>query len=397
MTDTLTFHKHARNHPELGTEPIPVEAYTSAAYFEKEREAIFKRCWINVGRVEQLAQGGSFFVRDIDVCKASLLIVKGKDKVIRGFHNVCTHRGNTLISEKQGRRSLFTCKFHCWSFDDKGCLRRVTDEQNFHDLDKSKLGLSEVATDVWNGFIFVCFNPEQSLKEYLGGVVDYLADYPFGEISTRYTYKADERVNWKVLLDAQQEGYHVPYLHHRTISSSFEKDLEYFRSNNFQTFGPHRVQSLYPSDSFEPTKVGSIVGKFGSTSTDALSGINRSDSDTKKKLEGPLVLCIVFPNLFFGLSDGTYFSYNIWPLEVDRTIWEVHLSYQKPEKASQVFCNEYGKCVVRDTLLEDGSTHELVQKGLASGAIDFLQLQDEEILARHNYRAVTDMVDAYYS
>jgi len=100
-------------YPELGTDPIPIEPYTSHEYFEKERALIFRKAWLNVGRVEQIPNPGDYFVRDLAVCKTSILIVRGKDGTIRAFHNMCAHRGNKLAADTSGScKGLFTCKFH---------------------------------------------------------------------------------------------------------------------------------------------------------------------------------------------------------------------------------------------------------------------------------------------
>ena len=84
------------HYPELGTAPVSYESSISPEFYELEREAIFKRAWLNVGRVEQLKRNGSFFTKDLAVAKTSLIVVRGMDGEIRAFHNVCRHRGNKL-------------------------------------------------------------------------------------------------------------------------------------------------------------------------------------------------------------------------------------------------------------------------------------------------------------
>ena len=89
-------------YPELGTEPIPIDPYVSHECFERERALIFRKVWLNVGRVEQIPKPGDYFVRDLAVCNTSILIVRGKDSTIRAFHNMCAHRGNKLVAEASG-------------------------------------------------------------------------------------------------------------------------------------------------------------------------------------------------------------------------------------------------------------------------------------------------------
>lgn len=74
-------------YPELGTGPLPIEPYVSREYFEKERERIFRKVWLNVGRVEQIPDPGDYFVKDLAVCHTSVLVVRGEDGKVRAFHN----------------------------------------------------------------------------------------------------------------------------------------------------------------------------------------------------------------------------------------------------------------------------------------------------------------------
>src|SRR4029077_9813701 len=83
------------HYPELGTEPVSYEDSISPEFYELEREAIFRRAWLQVGRVEQLARTGSFFTKEIVAANTSIIVVRDGDD-IRAFHNICRHRGNKL-------------------------------------------------------------------------------------------------------------------------------------------------------------------------------------------------------------------------------------------------------------------------------------------------------------
>src|SRR5262245_7885906 len=138
---TSTRERWHDRYPELGTSPIPIEPYISRDYFEKERELIFRKVWLNVGRVEQIQNPGDYFVRDLAVCKTSILIVRGKDGAIRAFHNMCAHRGNKLVAAVNGTcKKLFVCKFHGWAYGLDGALRHIADEASFFNLNKESLG-----------------------------------------------------------------------------------------------------------------------------------------------------------------------------------------------------------------------------------------------------------------
>src|SRR6476620_8813870 len=197
------------HYPELGTGPVSFRDSTSPEFYELEREAIFKRSWLNVGRVEQLPRVGSYFTKEIDAARTSVIVVKGKDDEVRAFHNICRHRGNKLVwndypdEETDGTCRQFTCKYHGWRYGLEGDLNFVQQEGEFFDLDKADYGLAPVRVDTWEGFIFVNLDAGQSngdttpLRDYMGELGKGLEGYPFGEMTEVYKYRAEVGANWK--------------------------------------------------------------------------------------------------------------------------------------------------------------------------------------------------------
>ena len=133
----------------LGTGPVSVESYRSPEFFERERTQVFMRAWLCMGRVEQLPEPGSYFVKPVEVCKASVLVTRDSSDRIQAFHNVCKHRGNLVALQEAGKQSRFTCAYHGWTYKNDGELIAVPDQKSFFDLDKKKCGHSTIATDVW--------------------------------------------------------------------------------------------------------------------------------------------------------------------------------------------------------------------------------------------------------
>lgn len=381
----------------LGREPIPIEPFVSREFFEQEREKIFKRCWLNIGRVEDVPEPGDYFLRELVVCETTLLVVRGKDGVIRAFHNVCQHRGNHVVWQNRGRcRSAFTCRFHGWSYDTEGNLAGVPDEANFFDLNRSERGLRAVSTDVWRGFIFVNLSdvPPETLEEYLGGAGKALERYPFEQMPVHYPYQPEIKVNWKVLLDAQQEGYHVPVLHRLSLAPSVASLAgAIYRTHSFEGFGPHRRISTPGNPHFHPNPTAELSAKYGAGAMDAFAGESQAAGTEGEVMHGVFDFYTIFPNFVIAVLYGTYFTYNIWPLAEDRSIWDIRMYYPEPKTAAEEFANEYGRIGLRDTLIEDGSVHEHVQAGLKSGALKSLMFQDEEVACRHAYQAVMAYVE----
>ena len=79
---------------------------------------------------------------------------------------------------------------------------------------------------------------------------------------------------------------------------------------------------------------------------------------------------------------------------MDRSVWEIRLYYPEPQNAGQVFAQEFGKCGIRDTLMEDAFTHEKIQSVISSGAKTHFHLSDEEHIVRHFHNQVRAAVEA---
>lgn len=376
----------SEKYPHVGKGPVSTEPCISPEYFELERERIFRRHWINLGRVDEIPNPADYFVRELEVCKVSILVVRGRDNQIRAFHNVCPHRGNTLVWDERGQcPGRFGCGFHSWSFTTEGELAAVPDEENFFDLDKSKHGLTPIHCDVWEGFIFIHLAPEpaESLRDFLGGVATQLDGCPFGEMSLLKTYKVEEVANWKTALDAQNELYHLPFQHRFTIGDSFLlKDGKYCRFSNVNLYNYHSVWSCEFNPNHQELPTEALLNRLDSALNNIRMTQRISDFD----------FFVIFPNmvilLFGGVSTDFYMTYNFWPLAYDRTIWEMRYHFPRAENAGQRLAQEWTVGRLRDTLQEDAKAHEKVQKGLMARARPDMVMQDEEITIRYFHEVV---------
>ena len=399
MANMMNEQKWAEEYPELETAPVPIAPCVSPEYFERERERIFRRVWLNIGREEEIARPGDYVVKDLAATNSSILVVRGRDGVVRGFHNVCTHRGNKLTRKCSGRTGGFACGFHGWTYDLTGRLAHVPDAEQFFDFDKNDYGLTSVATDVWEGFIFINLDPQpkETLSEFIGELSDRLSGYPFSQLTPRDAYRAEVKVNWKVALDAFQEAWHARFVHKRSGGEAFASpNNPFIHVLEFKLYQRHRMMSVPGNPQFAPTPTQIVAHRYGA------SYIKRENAaETMPPGVNPTRSPIwafdsnyLFPNFAIFVFDGMYFTYHFWPLAVDRTMWETRTYYPLPENAGQRFSQEYAKCALRDTWLEDLSTLEAIQTALASGARSHFVLQDQEILLRHSYKVVADYLES---
>lgn len=394
MSNSTDGKRWARAYPELGTGPVAIEPCISREYFELERERVFKRAWLNVGRVEEIPQVGDFLVRDLAVCQTSIVVARGRDGQIRGFHNMCSHRGNKLVWDSKGNCRRMTCKFHGWTYDTAGKLVGVPDEANFFDLNKAEHGLTPVATDVWQGFIFINVdpNPKETLHEFLGEVVEQLKGYPFDKFAFGYGYKGNLECNWKIAVDSQQEGYHAPYLHRRTLGDiCIIPGNPFMHALDIKFFGPHRMLSLPGNMAHAPSASEALAHRFGwSIKREDLGFLDRNNLpkgiNPRRDPNWLFDIYLIFPNFWLAPFNGAFQTHNFWPISHDRMYQEIKMYVIPPRTAGEHFSVEFAKCVNRDTWLEDFSTLENTQQVLGSGAKKHFILQDEEVCLRHFYK-----------
>ncbi len=245
----------------LSTEPIPMDDCFDPEFFELEKEAVFRRSWLYAGRVDELPRRGSYLTKELTFLGVSILVIRGMDDEVRAFHNVCSHRGNKLVwddfpdRETSGSCRQLACKYHGWRYALDGEIAYVHNAPEFFDLKVEDLALPTVHCEQWAGFIFINLQdePAQSLREFLGEDVCKLETYPFDKLTQRYKFEAVVDSNWKIIMDAFQELYHVPYVHgkmNNPTAPATGTDKVPFMMPKFHTFGKHR---LYISGGPSPT------------------------------------------------------------------------------------------------------------------------------------------------
>src|ERR1700751_479213 len=192
---------------------ITTDRYISADFQQRERDAIWMRVWQVVGRADELPETGDW--KEYRLFDQSYVIVRGFDGELRGFVNSCRHRGNKLC-EGAGRARKFTCPYHLWSYGLDGRLLSVARPDLVGPIDKAEHGLLQVPVDSFAGFIFLNPDPDaRPLADCLGPeVIELLAPYHL-EVMVPVGLNVRESLdcNWKVVIDAFSEGYHIVGVH----------------------------------------------------------------------------------------------------------------------------------------------------------------------------------------
>ena len=381
----------------LTFDPISPRAYTDEEQFEAEKNKIFLRYWLNLGRTNDIPEPGDYVFHDLPLFSMSILLVHGKDGKIRAFHNACTHRGNKLCQKfanqttftKSGNRKFFVCEFHGWVFDTKGELVDVPDKDNFHNVDFSKLGLRPVHIALWEGFIFINLSekPEMTLEEQLGSVVEELKGYPFSDYARTFGYEGEVKCNWKLSVDSQIEAYHAATLHRRTLGNSLGgEDNPYIHALEFNKFGKNQRISMPAGEAPERGPVDAVASKHSPSirayNLGKLKNLPKGVNPTRSE-RWAADIYFIFPNFWIALFDGQYQTHNFWPLKVNKLYQRINMYGEPPKNAAEEFANEYARIMSSNVWLEDFSTLEDCQQNCESGVIKEFFLQDEEILCRN--------------
>lgn len=374
----------------LGTGPVPAEPYYKPEYFELEKEAIFKRTWLNVGHVCELPEAGSFVVKKMDFADTSVLITRDKDGEIRGFHNICPHRGNEVVLEESGTRGSFTCAYHGWTFNSNGSLRGAPDFDRFYIEDKSSCGLPPVSVEVCAGLIFVNLdpNPKQNLREYLGHFADEWDQLPLGRATTysEYVYEIDG--NWKLTYDNFQENYHLRFVHPRSGGGGAVGDDNPFGYPvRYGFYGEHRTQEIWTN----PNPVLSDTQKLA-------FGKLIPSLQAKGALDHPFgrAYWATFPNLFMIGTPTQPFVHFVMPVSAHKSRGVIRIYWiGEDESASERFGREFSIAMARDVHSEDRMIIEGVQRGLNAGVLKHIHLQSQEVLIRHLMDEVDKKVKAW--
>jgi phenylpropionate dioxygenase-like ring-hydroxylating dioxygenase large terminal subunit len=401
-----------QHYPQLGTGPVSYEDSISPAHYELERKAIFARTWLNVGRVEQIPRTGSYFTKELDAARTSIIVVRGSDGVVRGFHNICRHRGNKLVwndypkEETSGTCRQFTCKYHGWRYSLDGELTFVQQESEFFELERDDFGLVPVQTETWEGFIFVNLDPtnETSLKEYLGEFGSGLAGYPFDKMTQIYKYRADVGSNWKLFVDAFAEFYHAPVLHARqSVAEESRKLASYgFEALAYQLDGPHGMVSSWggmspPKDLNMVKPIERVLrsGLFGPWDRPEIGELPPSVNPARHPAWG-VDSFVFFPNFMLLIwQPNWYLTYHYWPTSFNSHIFEGTLYFVPPKNAFERLQQELAAVTFKEYGLQDGNTLEATQSMLESRAVDRFPLNDQEILLRHLHATARGLVDDY--
>jgi glycine betaine catabolism A len=191
---------------------LPGEAYASPEVFAWERRHFTEGSWVCVGRATDLERPGD--QRALQIGSISMLLVRTGAGQLRGFYNVCRHRGHELLEPGTSRSGRgIKCPYHGWVYGlDGDC--RATPRFGSDDLDRAEFPLVPVRVEEWRGWVFVNVSGDAPpLAEHLGNLDAVVADYRAERLVALASHEYEVAANWKIVIENYLECYHCSSIH----------------------------------------------------------------------------------------------------------------------------------------------------------------------------------------
>ena len=191
---------------------LPYSWYTDPEILRREQERIFATEWQYVGHAGQFAEPGYFATA---VGRTPVVVTRDRKGALRGFVNVCRHRGFALAEGEQ-RRETLQCPYHAWTYGLDGRLRAAPRSDEEPDFPQDELGLVPVAVGTWGPFVFANAGPEpEPLADALGSLPAQVAELGLDVDSLAHhsRWEAEVGANWKIVTENFLECYHCQVAH----------------------------------------------------------------------------------------------------------------------------------------------------------------------------------------
>jgi Rieske 2Fe-2S family protein len=328
---------------------LPAEAYTSEEVLAWERRHLFAESWVCAGRSADLAEAGDR--RALRVGDDSVVLVRGGDGVLRGFYNVCRHRGHELQPVATTvRRNAIHCPYHAWTYALDGTLKFTPRYEAPPGFDPTAHGLTPVRTQEWNGWVFVNASGEaRPLAEHLGGLDAEIARWAPERLVPAASHSYELAANWKLPVENYHECFHCPAIHPELCVVSPPSSGDNSEGHDGLWIGGWMVLAD-----------GAVTMSLDGTSDGVvLPGV---EPEWQRRIHYIGVL----PNLLISLHPDYVMTHRFEPLGPDRTFVECQWLFDPAAVARPGFDPAYAVDFWDLTNRQDWTACEGVQRGVAS-------------------------------
>jgi Rieske 2Fe-2S family protein len=340
------------------TEGLAADTYFDPARYDREMRRIWHRNWVYVCRSSEIAQPRQF--RRCELGDQTILLVRGEDGVLRGFHNTCRHRGAALCTAASGvlRSASIVCPYHAWVYDLQGELKRTSSKHHADGFDMADYALYAVHVREWRGFIFVALSVAPPALERLFDLpLDRLDAWPLEELVIGHVLRKEIACNWKIFWENYNECLHCPGVHPQLsqLVPIYGRGLLEERDDP-----EWRAHATDPDPKFKGGLRGGAVtwSRDGQATGSAFPGLSPED------LRLGAVYVTALPSLFIVGHVDYVRVVRLRPLAAERTELTVEYLFSPQTLASPAF--DLGNIVdfTNRVMTEDAAVCELNQRGL---------------------------------
>jgi Rieske 2Fe-2S family protein len=327
---------------------LPAAAYLGDDVLAWEQRHFFAAGWVCVGRADDLGTPGAR--RVVAVGTDSVLLVRGADGLLRGFYNVCRHRGHELLPcGAEGSGKFIRCPYHAWVYDTSGNLYGVPPTHEGDLSDPSQYSLVAARTREWNGFVFVNASGDAAaLDDYLGGLDAVVTPYDMAGLRVGETHSYEIAANWKLIVENYDECFHCPSIHPELCQVSDPDSGTIVVGSGLWLGGTMWLR--------EGVETMSLDGRSGGVLIENLPAGRERD----------IVYLHLFPNLLISLHPDYVMTHRMTPVAPGRTQVECQWLFPAAAWEREGFTPSYAADFWDVTNRQDWTACESVQRGVAS-------------------------------
>jgi len=354
-TDRRLFRRTAERFT-AGAKTLPQRYFVSPEVFAEEQKKIFSKHWLLIGHQSQIAKAGDYLVAEVG--DESLIIARDQRSTIRGFYNVCRHRGTRLKEGTCGHASAIQCPYHAWTYGLDGRLIRAPHMDEVQGFDKADYSLHPVNLGLFEGFIFVNLADDpMPLEEWFAPLAGKFSHWNMSILRSAKRIEYDVRANWKLIFENYSECYHCPGVH-----PALSKLTPYDSAENDLCEGPFL-------GGFMSINKGKSLTMSGNACALGVNGIaDPGRTDARAHDRDRVFYYSIFPNMLLSMHPDYVMVHQLWPQSPKRTLimcdWFFHpKAFERPDFQPEDAIEFWDM-----TNKQDWHVCELSQQGIASRA-----------------------------
>ncbi|PYJ00205.1 MAG: (2Fe-2S)-binding protein [Verrucomicrobia bacterium] len=369
QTKTTTLFRKTGETFHAGAKTLQQRYFLSPDIFAEELEKIFARQWVLVGHQSQLGEAGNYFIAE--VAGESLILASDQRSTIRGFYNVCRHRGSRLLEDQNGNAAAIQCPYHAWTYGLDGRLLGVPHMSDVPGFNKTDYSLHPVNLALWEGFIFVNLADAStrlrrstarqaerdgytSLEKWFAPLAGKFSRWNLPALRSAKRVEYDVRGNWKLIFENYSECYHCLGVH-----PELSKISPYDSAENDLTEGPFL-------GGFMRIAKGKSLTMSGNACALGIADKEEEGEEAKHRV----FYYSIFPNMLLSLHPDYVMVHQLWPQSPERTLilcdWFFHQEAFGRDDFNPDDAIQFWDMVNR----QDWHVCELSQQGISSRAYE---------------------------